>query len=194
MKIKIYTSPLAKQLLLALGLVILPLLVASHTQAKAFESMPGNPTIAAISMADLKGTNIKNPAALKARVLYLIAHNPKAVRVLAKGYGCSAGVPQDFAGGFWGCLKGCMADVGVSAYSMIMCGVACAAAETGIGAVVCAVCVGVSVTVIEVCALGCGTHGRIAMVESQVRNIKPRRTNSGSLQAKLRRQPARAKA
>jgi hypothetical protein len=157
MKSKVYTSPLAKRILLALGLVVLPLSVASQTQAKGPASIPGKPTIAVVYIGDHPGMNIKNAAELKARLLYLIAHNPKSVKALSKGCGCAAVAPDDLAG-FGSCMRGCLADVGVSAVSVIMCGASCAAAGTGLGAIVCAVCVGVDVTVVVVCAMGCAAY------------------------------------
>jgi hypothetical protein len=195
MKSKVYTSSLAKRIVLALGLVVLPLSVASQTQAKGPGSILGKPTIAIVSVGDHPGLNIDNAAELKARLLHLILRNarlnPKSVKVLSKGCGCAAVAPQDLMG-FKSCMKGCMADVGVTAVSIIMCGAACAAAGTGIGAIVCAICVGVSVTVIEVCAMGCAgyPHG-FGLLDA--RGIKSRHATSGSLQARLRLQPARGK-
>lgn len=195
MKCKVHTSPLAKRLLLALGLAILPLLVVSQTQAKALEGTPGKATIVVVSMADLSGANIKNAAALNTRLQYLIAHNPKAVKVLPKGCGCPAGAPSPSAPGFASCLNNCVRDVGVSANSLIMCGAACALAETPPGIILCAICVGVSITTIEVCALGCATHlDEPLPVEDATRNIKPHHAISGSLQATVRLRPARDKA
>ena len=72
--------------------------------------------------------------------------NPK----LLKRCGCSATAPDEL-GGFGSCLKGCLADAGASPLSIIMCSATCV-----FGAVpLCAICVGLSVTVVEVCALGC---------------------------------------
>lgn len=55
---------------------------------------------------------------------------------------------------WWGCMKGCLADVGVTPYSLIICGATCAA-----GAVpICAVCLGVTVAVLEACGVGCALY------------------------------------
>ena len=55
----------------------------------------------------------------------------------------------------WGtCVKNCLADVGVSAYSLIICGATCLTPAT----LVCAICLGVSVAVIEACAVGCAVY------------------------------------
>lgn len=55
---------------------------------------------------------------------------------------------------WWGCMKGCLADVGVTPYSLIICGATCAA-----GAVpICAVCLGVTVAVLEACGVGCTVY------------------------------------
>ena len=195
MKRKVYTSPLAKRILLTLGLVVLPLSVVSQTQAKNLASKGGKPTIAVVSIADLAGTNINNRAELNARLLYLFAHNPKAVKVLSKGRSSPAGAPLP---GFGDCLKNCMQDVGVSPYALIMCAVACALSETGVGAIACAICVGVSVTVIQVCILGCAQNGGKGvggiMDPGGVGAIKQRHATSGSLQAVLRLKTARGNA
>ena len=88
---------------------------------------------------------------------------PKASRTeLTKRLLEKCGYPltiEDSAGvGWWRCFRGCLADAGVATYGLIMCGTACAAAWTGAGALVCAMCTGISVTVIEVCALGCAAY------------------------------------
>jgi hypothetical protein len=198
MKRKGYTSPLTKRILSVLGLVVLPLFSVSQTQAKGPGSVPGKSAMAVIYLDNLGRTNINNSAEFKTRLLHVIALNarlkPKSVRELPKGCGCSAVAPDAAGSGFWTCLKHCMADAGVSAVSMIGCGASCAAAETGVGAIVCAVCVGVSVTVIEVCAIGCvmnGGKGFGALMEA--RAIRHRQATSGSLQAKLRLQPTRVR-
>lgn len=195
MKSKVYTSPLAKRILLVLGLVVLLLSAASQTQAKSPGSVPGKPIIAVVYIGDHPGMNINNDGELKARLLHAIARNarlnPKAVKLTTEGCGCAVGAPQG-ATGFGSCLRSCMADAGVSAYSLIMCGAACAAAETGIGAIVCAICVGVTITVVQVCALGCATKGGKGFGEMEARAIKHRHAPLGSLPAKLRLQPVRS--
>jgi hypothetical protein len=91
------------------------------------------------------------------RVLRITKTNPKIAKALTKRCGCAVAAPDDLGG--WGsCFKNCLRDVGVSPYALIMCGAACAAAASGVGSIVCAICVGVSVTVIEVCALGCAAY------------------------------------
>jgi hypothetical protein len=91
-------------------------------------------------------------------------------------------------------MKSCMADAGVSPYSIIMCSASCAAAETGIGAIVCAICVGASITVVEVCAMGCAMNGGKGFGElMDARAVKQPHATSTSFQAKLRLQPNRLK-
>ncbi len=71
-----------------------------------------------------------------------------AVTKAAAAKGCTMLVEE---GGWWSCMKGCLADVGVSPYSLLICGATCV-----VGAVpICALCVGVSVAVMEACGVGC---------------------------------------
>lgn len=71
-----------------------------------------------------------------------------AVTKAAAAKGCTMIVEE---GGWWSCMKGCLADVGVSPYSLLICGATCVA-----GAIpICALCVGVSVAVMEACGVGC---------------------------------------
>lgn len=53
-----------------------------------------------------------------------------------------------------GCVKNCLADVGVSAYSLIICGATCV---TGV-VPICAICLGVTVAVLEACGVGCAIY------------------------------------
>jgi hypothetical protein len=199
MKSKVYTSPLAKRILLAVGLVVLPLSVVSQTQAKGPGSSLGITTIAVVSVVDHPGMTINTAAELKARLLHLVLRNarlnPKSVKVLSKGCGCAVVAPQEVEG-FPSCMKGCLKDVGVTPVQIIMCGAACAAAETGIGAIVCAVCVGVDVTVVITCAMGCAAYpgpypgggGRAMVISRNTRSGHPDRVPR---RAKLTAQPAR---
>lgn len=191
MKRKVHASSLAKPMLLAL--VVLLFFAASQAQAKSLRSMPGKPALAVISITNLSPTLVKNRADLKARLLYLMAHEPKAIKVLSTGCCCAASVPLTSDVGFGTCVKDCMKDAGISAYSIIMCGAACALSETGAGLVLCAICVGLSTTVAETCALGCAARAEIPhVVEDAARNSRRGPTSSGSLQAKLRPQLAGA--
>jgi len=128
------------------------------------------------------------------RVTRITKTNPKLAKALTKGCGCSVAQPDDLEG--WGsCFKNCLRDVGISPYALIMCGAACGAAASGAGAVVCAICVGVSVTVVEWCALGCAAfpdggkdHGTL-----MGKNLNRRTPKRGLLQQlKLKPAPLRA--
>jgi hypothetical protein len=193
MKSKVYTSSLAKRIILALGLVVLPLSVVSQTHASGAGSILGQPTIAVVSVDSHPGMSIKNAAELKARLLHLILRNaklnPKSVRVLAKGCGCAV-VAQEDANGFGSCMRGCLQDAGASYYGVILCGGTC-----GLGAIpICALCLGLTITAVEVCAIGCAAYpGPFHPKGFMGRGIKPRHATSGSLQAKLRLQPAKGK-
>lgn len=58
--------------------------------------------------------------------------------------------------GFGSCVKYCLADAGVSPVSLVICGGSCATGNV----VICALCVGISVTVVQWCAIGCAVYGR----------------------------------
>jgi len=93
-----------------------------------------------------------------------------------------APTPEDLEG-FGRCLKGCLADVGVSPVMVTLCGATCA-----FGAVpLCAICVGVSVAVLEACVLGCAAYPGPSTVMDAARNKPVRKL----LQAKLTRLPAK---
>ncbi len=179
-------SLFCKRLLITLATLTLPLVIVAQTEAKALERA-AVAKIAMVSMEEMKGINLKNPGEVKARLLHLIKHNPKAVKLLSREALCAALGPEERAG-FGSCFMGCVRDVGISPVQLIACGVSCAAAGTGVGAVVCAVCLGVSVTVINTCALGCGLYGRedILFEENIARNQRKSRAPSRTLQAKLR--------
>lgn len=195
MKRKGYTSTRAKSFVLALGLVVLPLAVASQIQAKNPGSRPSRSMLAVFYLDNHSGLNVNNPNEIRTRLNNLLIRNARLGRKSpdgpAKGCGCTAVAPDEIGQGFWTCLKGCMADAGVSFYSLIMCGASCAAAETGIGAIVCAICTGASITVVEVCAMGCASRGGKHYGElMEARAPKQRRSSSTALQAKLRLQPS----
>ena len=72
----------------------------------------------------------------------------------AKVPGCRCALREEAAGKWGDCFGGCLSSWGVSPAMLIMCGVSC-----GVGAVpVCAACVGVSVTIAELCAIGCAIY------------------------------------
>lgn len=196
MKRRGYT--LAKRFPLILGLVVFPLSVVSETQARSAKSMPGRSTMAVFYLDNHSGINLSNVHEIKTRLQHLLLRNarldPKLLNAPSKDCGCAPFAPQEAAGGFMTCMKNCMADAGVSAYSILMCSASCAASETGIGAIVCAICVGASITVVEVCAMGCASHGGKGFGElMDARAVKQRHATSGSWQAKLRLQPTRLK-
>ncbi|HZG51045.1 MAG TPA: hypothetical protein VEZ40_02815 [Pyrinomonadaceae bacterium] len=84
----------------------------------------------------------------------------------AKVAACATNVA---AVGWLDCSGGCLRSWGVSPMSLILCGATCAFGVVPI----CAVCVGVTVTVLELCAIGCAIYGtQIAPVETQVRHKK----------------------
>ena len=195
MKSKVYAALIMKRILLTLVTGLLSLTIVNQVQAKGPEAMKGNATMAIVFVPNHTEMRIRNPAEIKARLLRILASKPasdtKSKTLSTRGCGCTAAAPEEFAS-FFSCLRSCLAGLGVSVTSVIMCGAACAGAETGIGAIACAICVGVSVTFIEFCALGCamnGGKGYGGLMEA--RGTKHRRA-ADSLQAKLLVQPARA--
>ena len=190
MKSRVYTSAVARRILLALAMVTLSLSVVSQSQAKAPGNMPGKPNIVVVSTGDHPARKINHAAVVRTQLLQVIATkarlDPKSIKVLSKGCGCTAVAPVEMTS-FFDCMKGCLQDLGVSPVELIGCGAACAAAETGIGAIVCAICVGVNVTAIEFCAVGCAMKGgKVVGGFVEARTIKHRQGTSGSPQAQLR--------
>lgn len=195
MKSKVYASSLAKSIGLGLCAIAFSLSVVSQSQAKT----PGNSDVSlirstnvAVSINDRQTLKTINAGQLADRLARMIARHakvdPKSVKVLVKDCGCAVAAPNALYS-FSTCMKGCLADAGVSPYSLIICGAAC-----GTGSVViCAICVGASIAVIEVCALGCALYPgpyRPGPGGIQGRGINRRHPTSGSSQAKLRLQPA----
>lgn len=182
MKKEAYRPSLGRRVVLALGLLILPLSVVSQTEAKGPERILGKPAPLVVSAG--AGVTTETAAKLRAQLLHLIERKGltlKSVKVLPKGCGCSAVTPEDLDGG-WGCFTGCLGNYGVSAAQVIMCGASCALAETGAGAIICAICVGVDVTLVTFCALRC-TMFAARLRDPAIRlrdNLKPIRTAHGS--------------
>jgi hypothetical protein len=68
--------------------------------------------------------------------------------------GCHCALREESGGGWANCFSGCLSSWGVSPAMLIMCGGSC-----GLGAVpVCALCVGVSVSIATLCAIGCDIY------------------------------------
>ena len=147
--------------------ITFPLLSAVRTSAKTLNSADS-----------MKIVRVRINGTAKNRLLNALKRaaksNPKLAKALTNGCGCAA-APDDVAG-FGSCFSNCIRDVGISPYALIMCGGACAAAATGAGAIICGLCLGVSATVVEWCALGClaypdGTGKRPGMIMGK--NLKP---------------------
>ena len=73
---------------------------------------------------------------------------------LAEGR-CTVNLMED---GFGSCFGNCLKGAGVSPMQIVLCGTSCALWETGVGLIVCAVCVGLDVTAITFCATGCSFY------------------------------------
>lgn len=116
----------------------------------------------------------------------------KTIKGSTKDCGCA--VTPD-PGGFGPCFKGCLSDAGVTPIDVVLCGAACVGAETGVGLIICAICVGLNVTAVEFCALGCAVHngGGDDDFFFMMKNHLPHRTlqRSNSAIAKLRRSSSR---
>jgi hypothetical protein len=84
----------------------------------------------------------------------------------------SSTAPTRPTAGWWSCVRGCLRDAGVSLVQVILCGAACATGNIPI----CAICIGVDVTVLMACAIGCdvyaegGNHGDGGFEPILVRN------------------------
>jgi hypothetical protein len=155
-----YNATVTKPILVLLGCLFF--IVSTSMGASAKSSEHSRQVAAGIVTNEKQALRLKNSGELKVRRLRAVANKAGLLKAPtkgpSKGCGCPA-LPGGGAGSFGSCLRGCLAEVGISPYALIMCGAACAAAWTGGGAIVCAICVGVSVTVIEVCALGCAQEG-----------------------------------
>jgi hypothetical protein len=114
----------------------------------------------------------------------------KTIKGVTKGCGCA--VTPDDSGGFGVCFKGCLQDAGVTPIDVVLCGASCALAETGAGLIICAICVGLNVTAVEFCALGCAA-GNGGGDEFITKNLLPHRPmqRSNRAIAKLRRNSSR---
>lgn len=107
---------------------------------------------------DLGQLEIIDLNTLSARVQFnkrsLSAEEMKALKYAVTKAAACAQDHMVVEGGWWSCMKGCLGDVGVSAYSLIICGATCVT-----GAVpICAICLGVSVAVIQACGVGCAIY------------------------------------
>ena len=198
MKTKVYASSIAKAIVLGLLIVVFSLSGATRAQAKSGSANVSlsKPTIAFASIGQQQASRILNSPGVRARLLRILAHNarldPKSIRLVPKGCGCeSVALDESGAGSFASCMRGCLVDAGASYFAVIMCGGSCA-----FGAVpLCALCLGLTITAVEVCALGCAAYpGPYHVKGFMARGIKRRHATSGSLQAKLRLQPAKGKA
>lgn len=187
MKNHAHTSSSVKQLLIAMATISFAFLTVSQAEAKSARNSEHHRAIAIVAMSDMAGINIKNREQVRTRLQQLTKNNPKMRRLLSKNVACVAFTLDERSGG-WSCVKRCVGEVGVSPLQLIGCGVSCAAAGTGIGALACAVCVGVSVTVIQTCAIGCAIWGRdeISIEEDAAWNTLQQRAPVRSLQAKLK--------
>lgn len=147
-----------------------------------------------VSVSNQRASRIVK-ADINARLIRFLRNrglDPKSVKVISRSCGCSLAAPDDLDGSWGRCFKGCLADVGVSPVQVILCGAACAAAVTGAGAIVCAICVGVDITVIEVCALGClaypdgyGKPGGRGIILTKNLKPKPSRLNASAQRVKV---------
>jgi len=149
MSSKLYSFSRAKRILLVLSAVACLFVLASQSSAKTI--------VFSGDQHALKIINAGNQKAKLVRFLHNAGIDPKSIKMISKKCGCTAASEEEEFG-FGHCLKGCLGEVGVSAVQLILCAGACAAAWTGAGAIVCALCVGVDVTVVVWCSLGCSAY------------------------------------
>lgn len=147
----------AKSTLLVLVAVIFVASTATELQAKrANPSAPKRIQMNNIlsSGGGAKASQITNTTAKNRS--FILKHSLKTKSDLTKLLceRCACATAAEDLVGFPRCLKGCLADAGVSSVTLILCAGSCA-----FGAVpLCALCVGVSVAVLEACALGCAAY------------------------------------
>lgn len=190
MKIRVYLSPLPKLILSSFLIPMFLLFAATQTLAKSSAessstqsntSKPASPN----STQDLSRVSGATGVRRRTVLPQVMTHGRATIlkvanKSLTGGCGCAVGTPgQEVAAGWGSCFKGCLQDAGASPMAIIMCGVAC-----GVGGVVpCAVCVGVTVTVVEWCALGCATYPKgFGLL---MKNLKHRHLDRPALQAGL---------
>jgi hypothetical protein len=182
---RISSSSLAKSIVSGLWIVVFLLSVMHQAQAKSSPTLNigSDKRTIVLLISDPTASGTTTTAAFKANLVRLITRNakidPKSIKVLSKGCGCASATPDSLElSGFRSCMKGCLADVGIGPYALIMCGATCY-----FGAIpLCAICLGVSVAVVEICTLGCagypqGFHGTGT---AKRQNLRPRHSAAGS--------------
>lgn len=161
MKMNVCISSLSRLIVVASAALLISL--TATTAAEARNSKPSRSRAALSNNSPAAGNRksadrLVTPSSIKSRLSRSLAVKRlpiKSLKAISKKCGCPLPNDGDAAGSWGRCFKGCLADVGVGYYGLVICGASCAAAWTGAGAIVCAVCLGVSVTVVEWCALGC---------------------------------------
>jgi len=82
----------------------------------------------------------------------------KSLTKAGKSCSCSCAPPTGrtaaAAGPWWDCMKGCLRSWGVSVIQLVMCAGACAGGMVP----VCALCLGLDVTIVMLCAIGCDVY------------------------------------
>jgi len=123
-----------------------------------------SPAQASTSRAQISLTSRQTQQALRAagispRFLRLMMTRGLIMKINPTTAGrCTCAVMPQESGGFGDCFGSCLQRAGVSPIQVIMCGASCALAETGVGLILCALCVGLNVTAVEFCFLYCSTH------------------------------------
>lgn len=188
--ISIRMNWIVKPILLGLCSLAFCLSSGVRTEASNSNAVTSKP-IRIIKVGDQKGMDGVKALALKRYLLRLIGRNmksnPNLSKALANGCTCAAAAPEQL-NGFVSCMKGCLADAGIGTYALILCAGSCY-----FGVVpACALCLGVSVAVVEVCALGCAAYPRSYRIIDTGRG--PRNKTPGSAKPNLRTQTVLARA
>jgi hypothetical protein len=139
-----------------------------------------------VNLADHPEFNLNNPLELKRQLLKFLSNTTTKKPMTRKSVSSNCGCPaaEESEGG--GCFGNCLSSYGVSWVEIILCGAACAAAGTGGGAIICAVCVGVNVTLVEFCALRCNMYAaRLRDSAVPIRNLNALRSARVSRKTRL---------
>jgi|SRR5262249_39396175 len=139
--------------------VTLSLVVGISAVLGCLSPMKASTSRTQISLTSRQTQEALRAAGISPRILRLVITrglNMKIRPTIASRCMCP-GMPQD-AGPFGDCFGSCLQRAGVSPIQVVMCGASCALAETGVGLILCALCVGLNVTALEVCFLYCSTH------------------------------------
>lgn len=155
MKKEAYIPALGRRVVLALGLLILPLSVVSQTEAKVQSNLDsgqysGSKRVVFMNLDDL--TRLAKRSGLKVHKVKFVKFSKHDLERLAKlsSNGCGCALPEEAAGKGWDCFKGCLETWGVPSPMIWACVAACTA-----GPISCIACLGIAEYIVAGCNLWC---------------------------------------